>query len=148
MDVKINSYKWAWSIKVNTREAIVSQEKSVIFVILSLYHFSGDPKLFTMCQSKTIILQTHKFGVFYKKKKSQYHMYYQVCDRIETFNAFNASTFDTSISLLSCTIKLHSITKLGDSLSLISFHVSIISKQQLNLTKNLRIVSFKTPLDL
>ena len=40
------------SIKVTTREAIVSQEKSVIFVILSLSHFSGDPKLFTMCQSK------------------------------------------------------------------------------------------------
>ena len=75
-------------------------------------------------------------------------MYYQVCDRVETIIAFNASTFDTSISLSSCTIKLHSITKLEDSLSLISFHVSIISKQQLNLTKNLRIVSFKTPLDL
>ena len=57
------------SLKVTTREAIVSQEKSVIFVILSLSHFSGDPKLFTMCQSKKIIHQTHKFGVFYKKRK-------------------------------------------------------------------------------
>ena len=148
MDVKIDSYKWAWSIKVTTREAIVSQEKPVIFVILSLSHFSGDPKLFTMCQFKKIYIKPTSLVLFIRKEKSQYHMYYQVCDRIETYIAFNASTFDTSISLSSCTIKLHSITKLGDSLSLISFHVSIISKQQLNLTKNLRIVSFKTPLDL
>ena len=121
IQVKINQYRSVsehGSLKVTTRGAFCD--------IVPISFLPHSPERDRDGEKETILI---KFN--HKRFKTQFPFFVKAFQSIE----YVQSTFNTLISLSSCTIRQHSITELGDSLSIISLHVFIISKQQIKLTK-------------